>query len=251
MSSMNSEALSIKSDNDKIDKFIAKHKNFILSCAYKTVHRYITDSDEEYAIALLAFHEAVERYEETKGEFMPFAALVIRRRLTDFLRSSSNEIPVQPDRFDDRIEDEDASVVEKSVSGKIIDLALYQSRVDDEREATLEEIAEAQELLSAYGFSFFDLSDSSPKSAKTKELCRDAVVCLLTNESIFEKMRSSKTLPIKEIIDRTDLPRKKIERHRKYIIAAAELLSGDFPHLNEYLREIRLAVRSSLEAHTQ
>ncbi len=240
MISMNAEALSVRRDSDKIDKFIAKHKNFILSCAYKTVHRYITDSDEEYAIALLAFHEAVESYEETKGEFMPFAALVIRRRLTDYLRSESKEIPIQPDRFDDRVDDEDASVVEKSVSGKIIDLALYQTQVEDEHQALIDEIADAQEVLGVYGFSFYDLSDSSPKSSKTKELCRDAVVCLLSEDGLFEKMRSSKTLPIKEIVDRTRLPRKKIERHRRYIIAAAELLQGDFPHLGEYLRDIRM-----------
>jgi RNA polymerase sigma factor len=37
----------------------------------------------------------------------------------------------------------------------------------------------------------------------------------------------------------TNVPRKILERHRKYIIAAIEILSGEYPYLADYLRYIR------------
>jgi RNA polymerase sigma factor len=37
----------------------------------------------------------------------------------------------------------------------------------------------------------------------------------------------------------THVPRKILERHRKYIIAAIEILSGEYPYLADYLRYIR------------
>ena len=44
---------------------------------------------------------------------------------------------------------------------------------------------------------------------------------------------------IKKIIENTLLPRKILERHRNYIIAAVEILSGEYPLLAEYLSFIR------------
>jgi RNA polymerase sigma factor len=37
----------------------------------------------------------------------------------------------------------------------------------------------------------------------------------------------------------SQVPRKILERHRKYIVAAIEILSGEYPYLAEYLRYIR------------
>jgi len=35
------------------------------------------------------------------------------------------------------------------------------------------------------------------------------------------------------------VPRKIIERHRKYIIAATEIVGGDYPHLSQYMSFIK------------
>ena len=55
-------------------------------------------------------------------------------------------------------------------------------------------------------------------------------------------MRDSKQLPIKIIEKNTDIPRKILERYRKYLIAVAEILSGDYPYLSEYLSYIKKEV---------
>jgi len=58
---------------------------------------------------------------------------------------------------------------------------------------------------------------------------------MLSSPLLTADMKHSKLLPIKKITENTKVPRKIIERHRKYIVTAVEILSGDYPHLSEYL----------------
>ena len=52
-------------------------------------------------------------------------------------------------------------------------------------------------------------------------------------------MRLKKMLPIKELYEVSGVVKKILERHRRYIIASAEILDGDFPILASYLDYIR------------
>jgi len=58
---------------------------------------------------------------------------------------------------------------------------------------------------------------------------------LLENTAIKHETLITRQLPIKILQKNTDLPRKLLERHRKYIIAAMLILSGEYPLLAEYL----------------
>ena len=114
----------------------------------------------------------------------------------------------------------------------------------DPAAAAREEIAAAQEILKPYGFSFFDLAESSPKAEKTKAACCSAVIALLKDEELLDKMRKNKALPMKELEKASGVARKILDRHRRYIIAAAEILSGEYPVLAEYLGYIRKALKT-------
>jgi len=87
------------------------------------------------------------------------------------------------------------------------------------------------QVLAAYGFSFMDLADCSPKAQKTKAACAKAVSFLLARPMLKAEMRNSKQVPIKIVEKNTGLPRKIIERHCKYIIAVVEILNGDYPYI--------------------
>ena len=104
---------------------------------------------------------------------------------------------------------------------------------------TREEIAEAQELFRPYGFSFYDLADCSPRAEKTKRNCALAVRALLDDPELMDHLRRTGTLPMRDLSSDSRVPRKILDRHRRYIIAAAELLSGDFPILSAYMQYIR------------
>ena len=102
-----------------------------------------------------------------------------------------------------------------------------------------EEISEMQEILHEYGFSFFDLAENSPKAGKTKKSCGRAIRTLIASAVLMAFMRLKRLLPIKELCEKSGVIRKIIERHRKYIIASAEILDGDFPTLASYLKSIK------------
>ncbi|MEM1485416.1 RNA polymerase sigma-I factor [Oscillospiraceae bacterium PP1C4] len=220
-------------DEQKLDYFIEQSQSFILKCASHFTHRYITKSDDEWSLALIAFTQAIKTYDLSKGSFYNFAELVIQRRLTDYYRTQSKytaEIAVNPEVFDTDMHDDDNLSVSTAILDQVYKMTNYSIK---------DEIDAANQAFSHYGFSFFDLADCSPKAEKTKSACAKAAAYLLKNPLLVNELYSSKLLPIKIIEKNAKVPRKILERHRKYIIAAVEILSGEYPCLADYMQFIR------------
>lgn len=217
-----------------LENLIKQHEFYILKCASKISHRYITKSDDEWSISLLAFNEAVKSYELNKGSFISFADLVIRRRLIDYAKSQgkySSEVFVDPIVFDTEPEEESDDIALRMA---VADQVSKQDTGDLKLE-----IETVNAIFSEYGFTFFDLSDCSPHADKTRKACAKAVNFMLQNPTLFQDLQKTKLLSIKIIEKNAHIPRKILERHRKYIIAALEILTGDYPNLAEYLSFIR------------
>ena len=186
-----------------------------------------------------AFAEAVQDHEPEKGSLQGFAAVVIRRRLTDHFRknqSRSAELSVDPSVFE-----ADPSEEEEGLS---LRLAVAKQTTRTEDYSLKEEIEAANQEFSGFGFSFFDLASCSPRAGKTRESCAKAVNTLLDTPLLRETLLQSGQLPMKALEERSGVPRKVLDRHRKYIIAAAIILSGEYPGLYEYMRFIRKEPRS-------
>lgn len=234
MRDIDSLALSAKTDSQIREKFLKQHELYILKCASRTSHRFITKSDDEWSISLLAFSQAIDSYESDKGSFLKFADLVIKRRLIDYSKSQlkySAETTVDPIIFDaEPEEDTDDLSIRMAVAEKVSQR--------DNSDLKLE-IEAAGTLFKAYGFTFFDLTECSPRAAKTRRACAKAVNYMLQSPVLINEMKSTRQLPLKIIEKSTDVPRKILERHRKYIIAAIEILTGEYPNLSEYMRYIR------------
>jgi RNA polymerase sigma factor len=233
------DVLRAKENDDALADLIGANRAFILRCASETVHRYITDSDDEWSVALMAFTEAVRDFEGGKGSFRGFAALVIKRRVLDYLRSQSrcDELAVTPEAFDGSLDEDTAGGVELRVQQRMAEES--RAALDDTSERARAEIEAMQEILKGYGFSFFDLAESSPKTEKTKRSCGAAIRTLLAAAALLAKMRLAHLLPIKELSDASGVVRKILERHRKYIIAGTEILDGDYPILAGYLSYVK------------
>ncbi len=235
----------LKAQQDKAfrEKFIDAHRKFIISKTYNVIGRYINENDDEYSIALIAFNEAIDSYEESKGDFFALSSLIIKRRLLDYIKSEAKyKNEVLTDAFGGDIEstDEDNEMAFNiEVKAKEAELSKLSNSFNPESNSIQDEIGAVKIILEKYGFSFFDLVDCSPKSTKTKKACAEAVNYIIDNKEIFEKMRSGRLLPIKEILENVKIPRKLLERHRKYIIAAVEILDGEYPQIAEYMAYIR------------
>ncbi len=211
-------AVDAANDAEKLSVFIEEHEIFILRIASKTAKRYVSKSDDEWSIALVAFSDAIKKYDYKRGSFIPFAELMIHRNLVDYFRvQGRRSVEVQVDCI------EDEAIVEYN---------------DNNLKLEIEAITQ---VLESYEFSFMDLVECSPKANKTKKACAKVVSYILNNPILVKEMRASKQLPAKIIEKNVGIPRKILDRHRKYIIAAAEILHGDYPYLSDYLSYIREA----------
>lgn len=241
MIELEQQALAAKTDERAFNELVESSKSWILRVASETTKRYVTDSDDEWSIALMAFSEAVQSYETEKGSFRGLAAMVIRRRVVDYLRTEgrhADELSVSPAAFEDGLDEDETGGVELQVQQRMAQEA-DAAPGEDAASLARAEIAELQDILRLYGFTFFDLADASPKAEKTKQSCGKAVRTMLATAVLMAQMRLKRLLPIKELSTASGVVRKILERHRKYIIASSEILDGDFPILAGYLAFIR------------
>ena len=235
MEHTNELAVRARDDPRALEQLLEEHRSFLLGAASRFCGRRVTPSDDEWAVALEALAEAVRDYRPGRGDFLPFAAGVVRRRLIDHLRAQRKhrpEVPVDPSAFD-------TPPGEEAQEDLPLRLAVAE-RVSRPGEDSLRlEILAAGEVFSAYGFSFWDLASCSPKAGKTKAACARAAGFLLKRPILLAELRRTRLLPMKLLEKDAGVPRKILDRHRKYIIAAVEILSGEYPFLAEYLRGVR------------
>ena len=192
---------------------VKQYRNSLLGCASRTVKHFVTEQDEEWSVTLQAFYEAVKGYDGTKGEFWPFASVIVRRRLTDWMRELY--------RHRDEIQEE----VPESLPDKENWPGQYTIR---------DEIDAVQGELKAFGFSFYDLTASSPKAQKSRKKCAAVIAALVEHEDLFHSLKETGTLPVKALAAVSSVSGKVMEKHREYIIAAAIILEGEYPLLAEY-----------------
>ena len=217
-------ALGMAPDGEALERLVRENEAFILRAASTVTGRYITKEDDEWSVALEAFVEAARDYDPEKGSLQGFAQVVIRRRLTDQFRrdrARSAELSVDPSVFSS-----DPSEEEEGLS---LRLAVAQKTAREEPYNLKEEIEAANQEFARFGFSFFDLASCSPKAGKTKESCARAVNALLETPLLRETLLRTGQLPVRALEERSGVPRKILERHRKYLVAAVILLAGDYP----------------------
>jgi len=217
--------------NKKIrEELIHDQEEYILKCVRRAAGRYITKSDDEWSVALSAFSEAVDGYELQKGVFISYAYTVIRSRLIDYIRKQKKtflEIPASPTMLEGEYEEDTEEV------GFHLKMAEKQLRFDENR--LHDEIDALNILLQEYDISFWDLAFCSPKTKKSRNQCMIILMVMRENAGFQNVIKKTHQLPIAEIVVHTGLHRKIIERYRKYIIAATEIISGDYPGLQEYI----------------
>lgn len=234
--SMNRLAMAATSDERKREELIRGHEQTILRTASSACHRYVNKSDDEWSIALCAFSKAVDVYTAEKGDFLPFAQMLIKRDLIDYYRSQKNtlrEVTVAPHVL------EGGGEPEEDPSG--VYLAVVKNSQEASDRSLRDEILAANELLSDYGFRFFDLTECSPQQDKTRKECAVAIRFMLTDSTLFAALEKTRKLPIKALAAASGVSRKTLDRYRKYIIMAVLILDGDYPQLAEYLKFVKEA----------
>ena len=217
---------------DEKSEFIQEYKPFIASAVEKCVGRYMTyGRDDELSIGLIAFEEAINHFDVSKGSFLSFAQNVIKRRIIDYYRKEKRHQGVSY-ISDYPAEDEGENAYDYVVTAEQIQGRYFEQEVNDLRKM---EIMQLKLELEKFDLDFSDIAKSSPKHKGTKKAYLDIVKFVIENKEVVDKIRQKKYVPVAEIQMATNLPRKTIERARNYVIAAVLILTGDYYSLREYI----------------
>lgn len=226
---INNRVRQIKNDPQEINRLVEEYKPFIAACAEKTTGRYMRyGEDDELTIAMMAFVEAIRSYNILKGSFLGFARNVISRRIIDYYRKQKKHekvISISAYQNEENESDPDLTVQE----------SIDRFRSGQENDIRRLEIQELKRELEEWGITFNDLVSASPKQEKTRRLYNQMTAYVLDNTEIVNTILSKKYLPVNDIVKGTGIPRKKIERARKYIIAVVLIFNGDYDCIREYV----------------
>ena len=235
MDDISARAVAAKESEDQFYHFAQDNRRFIKRCAFFACKRFVSESEDEWSIALIAFYEAVRTYRKDKGSFKSFASMVIRRRLMDYFDTQSRHYAVlsaAPETFDGQLASDNASPFEIEVAKNSADANTHSrpgtTPLEDEVEAI-------RQVVAAYGFDLYEIGGCSPKTGKTKKACASIIDAICHSQELTGIMRRKRNLPYVRLLELPGVTKKILERHRKYLIAAAEIRLGDFPQLGEYV----------------
>ncbi len=226
-----------KGDMEAADGFISDYLPFIKAQVSKVMKRPVnTSQDDEYSIGMIAFHEAINGYSKTRGSFLNYASLLIRNRLIDFWRKMDRHNQVISLQTQTSTSEDDATMEDfiADDSDQAQEMAI--------REATKEEIMELSQQMEEFGVSLTDVAESSPKQERTLEACQQVAAFAASEPALMENFLRTKRLPMKELVERTQVPRKTIERHRKYIVALLLIYSNGYEVIRGHLVEVMKGV---------
>lgn len=224
-----------KGDMMAADDLISDYLPFIKAQVTKVMKRPLNvNQDDEYSIAMIAFHEAINGYSKTRGSFLNYAAMLIRNRIIDYWRKNNRHNQVIS--LNTPI-NEDASTLEESIPDDE-----YQEENLVIREATKEEILELSQQMTEFGVSLTDVAESSPKQERTLTSCKEVIAYAKDNEEIMKEFLRTKRLPLSKILEGVDVPRKTIERHRRYVVALLLIYSNGYEIIRGHLAEVMKGV---------
>lgn len=218
-----------KKNQEELNKLIEEYKPFIASTLQKKAGKYLQYGyDDELTIGMMAFKEAIEAYDKSKGKFLNFAKQVITLRWIDYYRKNQKLKDTVYLHGDYDIEDVDRNnvILNKSIEE-------YQHRNVNEMRKL--EILEYKKELKEWGIEFSELVEASPKQQKLKKTYKDIAQFIVQDQAMLNKLISLKRLPLKEIEESILIHRKKLERGRIYIIALVIATVGDYELIREYV----------------
>jgi RNA polymerase sigma factor len=211
------------------NEFIKKYNPFIIKSIYEVTGRYIEkENDEELSVGLLAFNEAIDRYNKDRDcTFLSYSNIVIRSRIIDYIRKNKKEKNIYP-----------ISALENSVERNYNDICFKNGNYEIEKAEIRDELMQIKDDLSDFGITLKDLVYSSPKHQDSKKLCIKIAKVLLDNNKEYNKFLKKKKLPRLFLTKNAKVNKSTIEKNRKYIIAIVLILRSNLDNIKSYIEHI-------------
>lgn len=210
-------------DEQEREKLIEAYIPFIIKTVSNKTNKYIeSENSEEFSIGMEAFNEAIDKYDVSKGNFIPFAELVISSRIIDYLRKMKKHTE---NILISQLEEEEGSSIEDHF--KIEDFTNSLELKD--------EIRGLEKRLKEFDITFSDLVKEAPKHRDTREKGIVIAQSIIKDEYLLEEMMKKKCLPTSKLIEKLNITLKILKRSRKFIIATVLILDSDLDLLKDYI----------------
>lgn len=212
------------------ENFIREYKPFIAKTSMDICKRLLTwGESDELSLGMIAFNTALDTYDPNKRvPFLPYARVVIQNKLKDFFRKES------------RLQKECSFNSEPD--GKTLSPAEIQSAWKDFQDRTIEEerrdeLLAYEKLLGRFGIDFMALVDVSPKHKDSRQNLFEVAAFIAGNSEMMKQLQQKKQLQISDLVTKTNVNRKTLERGRKFIIATALVLHYrmEYPYIHAYI----------------
>ncbi len=193
---------------------------FIVHTISQLTGRYVeVENSEELSIGLMAFNEAITRFEASRGAaFLSFAKLVIISRIRDYLnRENNNNNTVSLEQLSEETGDQ-VEIADKT----------FESDVSIE-------IAEWESLIQKFGFDLEQLADESPKHIDTRKNAVDLSERISNDDEIVDQMYLKYRLPVTKVVFKFKTTSKVVKRSKKFIIATTVILTKKLHLLRDWI----------------
>lgn len=201
-------------DHPSRSQLIEDYMPFIIKEISSVTGRYVSYHHSlELSVGLLAFDEAIDKYEGVKGSFANFASLVIRSRIKDYLKKDDyyhHHIPIE-------------------------EVEEYGDSFELERFDLKEEVAQFNTSLKNFKIDIEALVDESPSHEKTRKENILLGKNISKEEPIVSKLYKTKKLPMADIILRFSTSKKKLKYHRNFLISVIVVFVEDLTGIMDFM----------------
>lgn len=210
-------------DQAERNNLIQDYIPFIIRVVSNQLNRYIeTENSDEFSIGMIAFNEAIDKYDFTKGSFLSFAELVIKNRIKDLCRKKQKE--QREISLEDCLENFQENFSEPY------------GEIDDDSICLREEIKRYQAELAQFKISFEDLVEETPKHTDTRQNAVSLSERISEDKQLVEEMYAKRRLPVNKVVSKFRTTLKIIKRSRKFIISVVVIFTGSFSQLKHWVK---------------
>lgn len=214
-----------KIELENLNKLIESHMPFLLRTVSNFTGKYISvENDEEFSIGLLAFAEAVRRYEPDRGNFLSFARLVIESRLKNYMEKTGTYM-------------QEESLEALQAVG--IDFSQDEEVEGDETERLHDEILKYREELLLFGLTLEKLADTSPKHRDTRKTAVQTAEAASEDTETVEETYRKRKLPVRRVARIGKVTEKVVKTSKTFILAVMIIFVREFTGLRYWIKGTR------------
>ncbi len=206
---------------EHLDALIEQNLPFIIRTVSTLTGRYVSiEHDDAFSIALEAFAEAVERFDAERGNFLSFAGLVIRSRVTTYLEK----------------ENQSASILSLDA---LSEDGVQIPEPESEQNSLREEIFVYQQELSKFGLTLEHMAEHSPKHRDTRKNALNIAKQASADESIVANTYRKRKLPIRPVAALCSVTEKVVKTSKTFILGSMLVFVKKLSGLESWILEAR------------